>query len=332
MMATGNGGRRWRAAAGLAIALALGAPAAGCGRDFAAFNELDKLRVLGVRAEPPALGPGASAVIDALIFEPDGDELSYRWSWCPLAAGGQTGFECALDEERLRELAEAAFPGAGALVPSFDLGGGATAEFGYPLTPELLRALCEAATSEELPSFVPLPDCSRGLTVSLRLEVEAGGEIVTAVKDLPLFWDAADADNGNPAVAGLAATPDGAAPIALDEGGGTTLAAGGFHELRADIAIAAAEVFTQAPAGDEPEPEPRRERLFMTWFVTGGRTDFKRTTFIEDEVGLDVLTENGWVAPTLDEAPDGTVAIFLVLQDERGGVGWLGRAVGLEEP
>jgi hypothetical protein len=314
----------------LFVALALAALGAGCGREFTAFNELDKLRVLGVRAEPPALGPGGSAVLEALVFEPDGDPIAWRWSWCPLAAGGQTGFECVLDEERLRQMADAMLPGAGALIPSFDLGDGPEAEFRYPLAPDLLRALCEAATSQELPAFVPLPDCSRGIDVSVRLEVSAGGETVVAVKDLPLYWDAADADNENPPVAWMTAALGGAAAGEIQEDGGTALEPGAAYDLVVGVELAAAQLFTPPAVGGESAPEPRRERLFMTWFVTGGELDFKRTTFIDGEVGLDVLERNRWRPPREEETPDGAASIFVVLQDERGGVGWLGRTVLLE--
>jgi len=316
--------------AGAAILVFATSSVAGCVREFAPFNELDSLRVLGVRAEPPALGPGAIAVLDALVFEPDGNEVSYRWSWCPLAAGAATGFACYLDEEMLRSIAEEYLPGAGALVPSFDLGTEPVAEFAYPLPASLLRALCEEATSSELPAFVPLPDCSRGLTISVRLEVAAGGDSVVAVKDLPLFWDEADADNSNPEVSGLMAAVGNAAPFELAGDFETVIEHGVRYRLRAGVSLDSAEIFVPAPGADDPDPGPRRERLFMTWFITGGEVDAGRTTFIDGEVGLEVLRTNIWRTPGPGGAPDGSASIYLVLQDERGGVDWLGRGVRLE--
>lgn len=316
--------------AGAAILVIAALSVAGCVREFAPLNELDSLRVLGVRAEPPSLGPGGIAMLDALVFEPEGNEVSYRWSWCPLAAGAASGFDCYLDEEMLRSIAEEYLPGAGALVPSFDLGTAPVAEFAYPLPAPLLRALCEEVVSSELPAFVPLPDCSRGLTISVRLEIGYGEDSVTAVKDLPLFWDEADADNSNPEVSDLWAAVGEAIPFELVEGFETALDHGGRYRLRAGISLDSAEVFTPAAAAGSPDPGPRRERLFMTWFITGGELDAGRTTFIDGEVDLEVLTGNSWRTPDPGLAPDGAASIYLVLQDERGGVGWLGRSVRLE--
>lgn len=43
---------------------------AACGEDFAPYTLVDKLRVLGVRAEPPMLRPGERASLKALVVDP----------------------------------------------------------------------------------------------------------------------------------------------------------------------------------------------------------------------------------------------------------------------
>ena len=56
--------------------------------------------------------------------------------------------------------------------------------------------------------------------------------------------------------------------------------------------------------------------MLVSWFATGG-------TFDNDTTGRSATdstpyTENGWTAP----ATAGTVYVWVVLRDDRGGVGW----------
>jgi len=320
--------QRWIAGiASIAAPLALTLLAASCTRGFDPFNEVEKLRVLGIRAEPPALGPGESAELTALVYEPDGDEIAYRWSWCPLPTTALNGYECLLDEQQFAALADQILPGAGELVPSFELSTEPEATFDYIVDPGLLQQVCEQVSTFEVPGLALLPDCERSLVITITLEVSAGGESLTAIKELPLFYDEAEADNENPSIGQVTAALGDGAPFVLDESDPTVLAAKRSHRITADVAASQSQVFVPAPTEDEPDPEPERETLFMTWFVTGGSTEYQRTSFIDGDVGMEVLQNNSWKTP--DDALEGT--LFLVLQDKRGGVGWTWRDVELVE-
>jgi hypothetical protein len=320
----------------IALLTTAAALAAGCGQDFAPFNELDKLRVLAVRAEPPELAPGDIAAIDALVFEPDGDEVAYAWTWCPFSLGAAAGYECAVTEQDLAAAIEEAAPGAGAFVPSFDLGHESTAAFANLLPDGALDGLCDAVAAGSAPAFVDLPECGDRLVVTLRLDVSAGGETVTAVKELPLLFEASAERNENPAIGAVLAAPaaSGADPlllgIPLERSPSTALRAQTAYDLGVGVDDAASQRFTPEATDDVPDPAPRRETLFMTWFVTGGETDSTRTGFIDGDVDMHDLAHNGWTTPTLDDS-GGEARIILVLQDERGGVDWTGRTVALEE-
>ncbi len=61
----------------------------------------------------------------------------------------------------------------------------------------------------------------------------------------------------------------------------------------------------------------RRESIRVSWYATGGHFDF-RSTGVEESDPDESFTENGWVAP--DSRDDMT--IWLVIRDDRGGVGW----------
>ena len=319
----------------VAVAVALLAAGAGCTRDFEPFTELGKLRVLGVQAERPALAPGETATLSALVYEPDGDAIEHRWSWCPIAAGRATGFECAVTEEELALIAQSVQPGSSEQIPPFDLGGDATAELPYSMSPALLAGLCEAALEQDLPAFVPVPDCDRRLVVSVRLEVTAGGESVAAVKELPLYFEPSAATNENPDVRAMWLAPVGAGDGALVEApqdAPLPVEAGRSYRVVVDVPLSSAQTFTPEASAGEEAPEPRREDLFATWFLTAGRTEASRTTFFDGEIGLGELVENEWRAPDRADLDGEDLAeLFVVVQDERGGVAWIGRSFRVVE-
>jgi hypothetical protein len=59
-----------------------------------------------------------------------------------------------------------------------------------------------------------------------------------------------------------------------------------------------------------------REAMAVAWYATGGAFDFDRAGRSGDD--LATTSDNTWRAP---DAP-GTVSLWVVLRDERGGVGW----------
>jgi hypothetical protein len=60
----------------------------------------------------------------------------------------------------------------------------------------------------------------------------------------------------------------------------------------------------------------RREAMAVAWFATGGAFDFDRAGRSNDD--LAATSDNAWHAP---DTP-GIVTMWVVLRDERGGVGW----------
>jgi hypothetical protein len=61
----------------------------------------------------------------------------------------------------------------------------------------------------------------------------------------------------------------------------------------------------------------RRESIRVSWFATAGRFDHERTGRTESEAA-ETTTSNPWTAP--DESAD--VWLWVVIRDDRGGVGW----------
>ena len=257
--------------------------------------------------------------------------MSYTWSWCPVTLGSLAGYDCAVDEDQVREAMEDNVPGSSALLPSFDLGTEPTAAFSLDIPAAALSALCETEIEVDIEGLdlSDLFSCDEGLSITIRLDVATDTEQVSAVKEVLLLTEDASDRNENPSIGSVFLADDGGdVEIGQDA---FVLTAESWHDLRVSVPSGAAQSFTPAATDDDPDPEAREESLFMTWFVTGGETEAQRTTYIEDEVPMETLENNSWRTPAVDETADGSARFFLVLQDERGGVTWTERRVTLEE-
>ena len=71
------------------------------------------------------------------------------------------------------------------------------------------------------------------------------------------------------------------------------------------------------------------ERLIVSWFVESGDTRTQRTSFIAGEIPIDVTRENFWEPAREDEYARDTSAVYVVIRDSRGGVGWTSGLVTL---
>ena len=330
----------------IAILLVVSTIAGGCSEAPVPFSTVDKFRVLSLKAEPPALAEGEVTTVSPLLFSPDDnlDEVNYEWSWCPIAVNSSGGGDCVVSEEMFRAVAEQmalqnadAFPegtDVSALLDtfplSFDLGTGPTAIFPYAVPADLLLNVCDSLLSEEIPSGVAIPDCHEKLNIVIRLEVSLGDESVIAIKNVPLYIDAARADNENPTVDGLSIFDKEGDAVDLSDPL-PVLYRGETYSLEADVDASASEEFVPYPADADPDPLAVREYLFMTWYTGGGETDAARTTFLDGEVPMSTLRDNTWTLPYSVDFEADEISLFLVLQDERGGTGWLERRFAVKE-
>jgi hypothetical protein len=350
---------RYRLALLLIAALPLIAVAGGCNikdDETEFYNYLDRLRVLAVRAEPPDLVPGESAELSALVFEPDDGEVSYEWSWCPVRGGSSDGFECAIGEKELREFWEDL--DTDYELPPYDLGTGETAELFHVFEPETMLALCEAVLADEDVDPLAKLACLMGLEISVWVRVSSGDDEIVALKSVPLLSGKSDKEerNANPDPAGRVVVRRWEDDKKLDED--APLKADTVYELKAKFDDGTqcgekdpeegclAETFLPGKLAGLDEPEPRRETLTMTWFVTMGATlvdepgerlnpegsgrgrpedeedetrGVERTAFV-DGYEFDDLVKNLWEIPFEPHADE--ALLYLVLRDERGGVGW----------
>jgi hypothetical protein len=182
------------------------------------------------------------------------------------------------------------------------------------------------------------PDLTGGYYVPLRLALPgANGDVFTlerarlscglvgATQDQLADFAKRYKPNANPEVDAL--TADGAA-VALEGATPTSIAAGAHVTLHASWAVCADP--TKDCTGAETYPLfdlasrlliDRREAMRLSWYATGGAFDDDHSG--RDSSETDSFSENGFTAPS----QPGTVIVWVVLRDERGGAGWKGFVV-----
>lgn len=195
----------------------------GCADPFEPYWRIDKYRILAVRAEPVTLKPGETADLSVLDHIPEGESVSYEWSWCPVEPSAQQRYECPLKAlTRRRDAGMGADVGVDAgggagLGRSFNpeylnLGEGPTAQIPYfgdeeqvlELCKSIQRAIARAGQQSDLSGTNTASDCERGYDISVRVEATTGsGKTEVAKKNLTL-WTGGETVNHNPDHGGIA--------------------------------------------------------------------------------------------------------------------------------
>ncbi|MSP63520.1 MAG: hypothetical protein EXR72_24885 [Myxococcales bacterium] len=326
--------------------------AAGCAGDLPPASRIDKLRVLAVRAEPPEVEPGTASALDALVALPpeggaDAGTPGVTWLWLACIELSTGGAPTACGVSRAGNGGPDAFGASAMGIPACAPGSslplcriGDTPKVSY--TPSG-AALGGAATGEVIVTLIVADERAGGAIECARAAADNGGapadpdHCVIALKRLTVsdFAQRAKetpgfAANRNPGLDGL--TLGG---VAL--GGETArFALAPAGENRPDVSVELAT--TRAAGSAEVKSGGKYEPLYVSWFASAGAMKEARTAFQKadcDEAcarrDLDEAAATRWTPPTTDEAKvfvhGGVVDFWVVVRDDRGGVGWLaGRA------
>jgi hypothetical protein len=308
-------------------------------------------RVLAVQATPAEGAPSDTASFTALIVDPNGLVPSplIAWDFCtdrnPLANLGPINPVC-LSPDNPNLVPIGTGPQASGTIPAI-----ACRQFG-PEVPQV--------TGNETPGRPVDPDPTGGYyqPVSLFVPLASGlvGSFYGTRISCGLSGGTSDQSNDylaryhvnvNPAIASLSIA--GGTPLQTDQGSApNTIPAG--QKLQLEVAWATCPLsdtcgdgFCGADEGaatcpaDCTKPQgctgaeryvnfdlptqsivDAREGMHVSWFATGGTFDLDRT----GTGGSDPTTtsDNGWTAPGAGQ----TVHVWIVLRDDRGGVGWSG--------
>lgn len=310
-------------------------------------------RILAVRATPAEAARGQDVNLSALISAPLGDDTAgdrLEWSLClarkPLTELGPVAQVC-VDEF---------FAGGELLQP---LGMGQDVSGTVPSEAcRLFGPLQPAASADGIAARPVDPDRTGGYyqpvilgdtdvaLASIRLSCGVVGLPSTEL----IRYNQGYRPNENPEVESLELTLDGATRVVLPgvSSTGATVPAGARVELRVlwpacprdpvcgdglctagENQVVCAEDCRDDPRGcagaedylwadaETRTVRTRREGVIASWFVTSGRLAEERTGRTEHELdGVDAT--NTWTVPSTP----GRVGLWVVLRDDRGGVGW----------
>lgn len=281
---------------------------------------IDSSRVLAIRATPAEAPPGGTITLTSLYVDDRGPIAGpFDWAFCearnPLANLGPVNPVCLQRTS-----------------PSFlELGAAPSVTVGLPM--DACREFgpdVPAAAAGQPPGRPVDPDATGGYYQPVRLVageqvaiglLRIGCGAVGATPDQLSDLAAHDHPNTNPAIDAISDPKLGAlAP----EGQGTNLVSPS-QALSLRASWAACDPSAPSCTGSEGyavlDPESHavvhlREQMRVSWFSTGGTFDDDRTG--RDATDPTAYSENGWVAP----ATAGEVHLWVVLRDDRGGVGW----------
>jgi len=306
-------------AGGLALA------ACGCTGKLPPPSLVDRFRVLAVRAEPPEVQPGAAAALDLLIVDPyapaEGRPRSFLWLACATPSGTSAA-ACA----QFATDPSAALPGVATgdlTISSCDDQAGSLTGGGL-----CLIGMNETAAYVPPADFLVAGDESRVVTlfvaaatgdtdaISCVMQMVNEGSMATdcQVSYKRLTVSSSTTPNQNP----------GLATVTLDDAelpdGDVTTVGPGKHVLTATAVDGSAEAYT------DTKGTAQTETLLLSWYVAAPAPGDPTSTREPGDLTL-YRTE----LPTTDDetytapAEAGDVVLWVVVRDDRGGVGWLQR-------
>jgi hypothetical protein len=282
------------------------------GMGFEEFYEVSKLRTLAIGAEPPEIGPGQSATFSTLTVNPSSDApITYQWEACLFTDGPDAYYACSETEQ--------------VGVAGIPLGSGPSAELSYDLLTAAgldIAVICASLDGIEVPDFITLPDCTRGLPLTIRLVATQGSVTEVSKKTFTLLRpeEAGREDVNTSPVAGdltLNGQPAQGHVLSAD----STL---DEVELLLDVDLSQAQTYEPPdPANDGQRLESNEEELNVAWFTTHGTLEYSRTYYAQgitpvDELGSNRLDLTTGVEPETGE----TITLWAVLRDDRGGISW----------
>lgn len=319
------------------IGFLLGFAGFACQEDLEAVSQVTKFRVLAVQADPPEVNPGQSVALRALVADPDPDPAAAktgpphrRITAVGLAVSGLiTPSSSGIDEP---DLVWPPFVGSAGADGVIDL-----AVIGVPTqAAELL-----SGETPEIPVTAVLLICAggeEGMELALLQALAAAGQdsglddpgdlvnvclVAGAEEGLVAFKTfritgrpPADPDrNENPLIARVVF--DERDPP-LGQGGDPVFQCTGSDGCREGVLLEAyldPESFQTYQKVVFGEVEQADERLYVSWFTTGGG-------FTSDRSGNDGTSEDPFENDWLPPREGGRFQLWVVAHDVRGGVSW----------
>ena len=315
------------------IHLALIAFLPACLSELPQPSKIDKLRVLAVAADRPEVLPGETIELTALVVGEAAEDISYDWRACLLPEQGR-GFFSGGSESGASGGHSYSLESVGTChgLAEFDpeavidLGTGPSATLTLPedlLSDEVIGEVYGLGAAD-LPEIVLLAlRMVAGVNFTVSLRVKSGDEVVNAFKRINISLS--PEPNANPTNAaftlregeevyagpeeGTPATPGSCLLEPLELGKGVF----SLHPLNVPDPPVAYEVIAGTTDPEKPfDLIETEETLYFSFFSTHG-------SFSRNITKSQGPSEVVW---RFEDAPTGTVPLWIVVRDGRGGTTW----------
>lgn len=285
------------------LALALVAQLCGCNANTLTQSwQLDRLRILGVRATPAEPQPGEVTTFESLVYAPADLELEgVVWFGCLPESADEFG--CELDTSALEDLENASLE---ELIAAGFIGFEPTFSPVWIPPADALDGMTEDAQQEGLSALINLS--------ALPVDAEDDGDIELAYKRVPVSF--ADTPNTNPDITGLLV--DG---VEHDLSEPLIVTSGQVVELEPVMSDASIEEYTYTTS--DGISETRTEEPYFSWYTEAGVFD--------QAFSLYPFTAVEWTAPELTSGQEYEGVMLIVLRDRRGGMAWMDLSVQVSQ-
>jgi hypothetical protein len=265
---------------------------AGCESPFAPRTLVERLRILGLKAEPPEVGPFDEVALEVLLADPAGEGRPVECTWAV----------CLVQLEYVATDIQCPGP------DSYPLEGDCRSS--VLSMPDLIQWLAEQGFDlDQLPEDLPEGFDVADLPLYVGFEATAGEERTNAIKRIRINLTGEEL-NINPVL--LGAELDG---IPLRDGVNQVVM-GTEVELNP-----LADEGTRQTYKREDDEEDRLEDFLFNWYSTRGKFKDRRTILDIDSNG-EPMEPNQWELTDEEYTSPGPATVWLVIRDGRYGTDW----------
>ena len=271
----------------------------GCGANTLSQSwQLDRLRLLGVRATPAEPQPGELTTFESLAYVPADMTLEgIVWFGCLPESADEFG--CDLDTSALEDLENASFED---LLAAGFIGFEPAFAPSWTPPPDALDGFTEEEQEEGLSALINL--------TALPTDAEDDSELELAYKRVPVSY--ATTPNTNPDITGLLV--DG-----VEHSLGEPVQVTSGQTIELDPVMSDASIEDYVYTTTDGVTETRTEEPYFSWYTEAGTFD--------QPFSLYPFTSVEWTAPYLSSGQTFEGVMIIVLRDRRGGMAWLNLTV-----
>ncbi len=285
--------------------------------------EIDRLRILAVRAEPAEPGPGDTVTFESLIVSPDREVELVMWIGC--LGDDLDVFGCTIDEEILGDLddidpeqmtMEELLELYETLQDAGLMGVEPYMQPTYVIPDDILDDLTEEERNEGLTLFAQITAIPAEDEDEAEAEVEDqdenGGDTELGLKRVPV--SDAVTPNHNPLIDHLLF--DG---VEISQGTVVEVDAGQTYDVEPVLSDDSVEDYEYLTIDDEWEE--RTEEPYFSVYVQEGSPSAVNTLY--------PYSDFTWTAPEQPELTE--QSLWIVVQDRRGGMNWWTQEISIRE-